>query len=111
MLLAAFAVYAGSGSRLEGPADKAVQLVTLVPAALLFAASLRGERRVLGPRLGLPGELRVAGGPAVQLAPGAGKLLLEGRPGLLPGARDLVHLLLREERLRGGGGRAALGEL
>ncbi len=45
MLLAAFAVYAGSGSRLEGPADKAVQLVTLVPAALLFAASLRGERR------------------------------------------------------------------
>ncbi len=45
VLLAAFAVYAGSGSRLSGPADKAVQLVTLVPAALLFAASLRGERR------------------------------------------------------------------
>lgn len=47
VLLAAFAVYSHSGHRLEGPADKAVQFVTLVPAALLFASSLRRERRPL----------------------------------------------------------------
>lgn len=39
LMLAAFSVYAHSGMRLEGPADKAVQLVTLLPAALFFAAA------------------------------------------------------------------------
>jgi len=42
ILLVVFAVYALGGGRLEGPADKAVQLVLLVPAALLFAMALRG---------------------------------------------------------------------
>ena len=41
-LLALFAFYAHSGHRLAGPGDKAVQLVTLVPAAFLFAAALSG---------------------------------------------------------------------
>jgi len=34
ILLSAFAVYANSGLRLQGPADKAVQLVLIFPAAL-----------------------------------------------------------------------------
>jgi len=42
ILLVVFAVYALGGGRLQGPADKAVQLVLLVPAALLFAMALRG---------------------------------------------------------------------
>lgn len=41
ILLAAFAVYALGGGRLQGPADKAVQLVLLVPAAFLFAIAFR----------------------------------------------------------------------
>ncbi len=39
LLLAAFAVYAGSAFRLQGPGDKAVQLVLVVPGVLLFALS------------------------------------------------------------------------
>ncbi len=46
VLLLAFAVYANSGHRLGGPADKAVQLVTLAPAALLLAVSMRGDTRL-----------------------------------------------------------------
>jgi hypothetical protein len=41
ILLAAFALYANSGFRMEGPADKAVQLLVLVPGvvAISFAVS------------------------------------------------------------------------
>ncbi len=42
LLLGAFVVYAHGGGRFEGPADKAVQLVLLVPAAFLFALAFRG---------------------------------------------------------------------
>lgn len=39
LLLGAFAVYAGSSFRLQGPGDKAVQLILVFPGVLLFACS------------------------------------------------------------------------
>lgn len=42
VLLSAFAFYALGDGRLQGPADKAVQLALIVPSALLLALSLRG---------------------------------------------------------------------
>ncbi len=41
LLLGVFVVYAHGGHRLSGPADKAVQLATLVPASLFFAGAFR----------------------------------------------------------------------
>lgn len=63
VLLAAFAFYALGGGRLQGPADKAVQLVLIVPAAFLLALSLKGwglPSRMLGAMLESGGEARYA---------------------------------------------------
>lgn len=61
ILLVVFAVYAHGGGRLHGPADKAVQLALLAPAALLSALALRGwgaPSRVLKNILGSGAEVR-----------------------------------------------------
>jgi 4-amino-4-deoxy-L-arabinose transferase-like glycosyltransferase len=61
ILLAAFALYALGGGRLQGPADKAVQLVLLVPAAFLFALAFRdwsAPSRAIRSILGGGGEVR-----------------------------------------------------
>lgn len=41
ILLVSFTLYAHSGRRFQGPPDKAVQLVLLAPAAILFALAFR----------------------------------------------------------------------
>jgi hypothetical protein len=59
LLLGVFAVYALGGGRLQGPADKAVQLVLLVPAALLLALAFRNwgaPSRLIGSILGSGSE-------------------------------------------------------
>jgi|GEM_PF-5967810 len=61
LLLGAFVVYAHGGGRFAGPADKAVQLVLLVPAAFLFALAFRGwgaPSGFIGRALTLGGEVR-----------------------------------------------------